>query len=539
MTDTSQTADAPAGLDPRLQFAMRGMSIAWWAEQHPDYPAFTSPAGNRTFAELNGRANQLARALRRRGVTAEDSGALLSGNRPEFSETVFAAQRSGIRLTPVNWHLSGEEAGYIVDDCEAKVLVAEARHAPSAIEAARRAPGATVRLAFGGDIAGFESYEDALRAEDDSNIEDPTIGRNMLYTSGTTGRPKGVDRPAAAALSAGGAAPSVVRAMFDYRAGEDVHLLTGPLYHAAPLAFSHLLPLISGAGVVAMDHWDPEEALRLIEAHRITHTHMVPTMFVQLLKLPPDVRARYDLSSLRSVLHGAAPCPVHIKRALIEWLGPVVFEYYAATEGTGTWVDSATWLTKPGTVGKIEPPDQVKVGDEEGNELERNEVGTVYLKAPDVGRFRYYKADQKTESAYRGDYYTLGDIGFVDEDGFLFLTDRTADLIISGGVNIYPAEVDAVLLEHPKVADVATIGIPNEEWGEEVKAIVELLDGSAGSPELAAELIEFTRSKLAHYKCPRSIDFVATLPRQDNGKIYKRLIRDRYRAEAAGSPAGA
>ncbi|HXQ19030.1 MAG TPA: AMP-binding protein [Acidimicrobiales bacterium] len=535
MSDTSGATDAPAAVDPRIAFAMGGMIIAWWAEQHPDYPAFLSPAGNRTFAELNGRANQLVRALRRRGVVASDSAALLSSNRPEFSEVTFATQRSGLRLTPVNWHLSGEEAGYIVDDCEATVLVADARHAASAVAAAGLAPGAVVRLAVGGEIEDFESYEDAVSAEDDSNIEDPVMGRSMLYTSGTTGRPKGVDRPAAGVAAAAGGAAGTARAIFDYKAGEDLHLLTGPLYHAAPLAFSHLLPLLSGAGVVAMDHWDPEEALRLIEAHRITHTHMVPTMFVQLLKLAPEVRSRYDLSSLRSVLHGAAPCAVHIKRALIEWLGPVVFEYYAATEGTGTWVDSATWLSKPGTVGKIEPPDQVKVGDEDGNELPRNEVGTVFLKAPDVGRFRYFKAEDKTDSAYRGDYYTLGDVGFVDDDGFLFLTDRSADLIISGGVNIYPAEVDAVLLEHPRVADVATIGVPNEEWGEEVKTIVELLDGSEGSPELAAELIEFARSKLAHYKCPRSIDFVAALPRQDNGKIYKRVIRDAYRARAAGS----
>src|SRR5580658_1327875 len=535
MTDTSPGTDAPAALDPRIQFAMQGMLIAWWAEQQPEYPAFLSPQGNRTFAELNGRANRLARALRARGVTAADSTALLSSNRPEFSETVFAVQRSGIRLTPVNWHLSGEEAGYIVDDCEATALIADAQHAASAITAARLAPRATVRLAIGGDIEGFESYDDALDAEDDSNIEDATAGRTMLYTSGTTGRPKGVDRPtaAAAATVGAGAAAGVVRSIFDYHPGQDIHLLTGPLYHAAPLAFSHAVPLMSGAGIVAMDHWDPEEALRLIEAHRITHTHMVPTMFVQLLKLPEAVRTRYDLSSLRSVLHGAAPCAVHIKRALIEWLGPIGFEYYAATEGTGTWVDSATWLTKPGTVGKIEPPDQVKVGDDEGTELARNEVGTVYLKAPGAGRFRYFKAEEKTDSAYRGDYFTLGDVGFVDDDGFLFLTDRSADLIISGGVNIYPAEVDAVLLEHARVADVATIGVPNEEWGEEVKSVVELLDGSEGSPELAAELIEFTRSKLAHYKCPRSIDFVAALPRQDNGKIYKRVIRDRYRAEAA------
>jgi long-chain acyl-CoA synthetase len=282
-----------------------------------------------------------------------------------------------------------------------------------------------------------------------------------------------------------------------------------------------------------MDGWEAEETLRLIETHKVSHTHMVPTMFVRLLKLPADVRAKYDISSLRSILHGAAPCPVSVKQELIDWVGPIVNEYYAATEGMGTLVNSETWLEKPGTVGKINPPDQVKVGDEDGNELPRGEIGLVFLKAPAAGRFQYYKDADKTSSSYRGDYFTLGDMGYVDDDGYLFLTDRTANLIISGGVNIYPAEVDAVLLEHAAVGDVATIGVPNDEWGEEVKAVVELQEGVEPSPELAAELIEFAKTKLARYKCPRTVDFVEALPRQDNGKIYKRLLRDQYRAAAS------
>ncbi|HXR54597.1 MAG TPA: AMP-binding protein [Acidimicrobiales bacterium] len=519
------------GTDPRVEYAGRGMLLAWWAQQQPDRPAVISPWGNRTFAELNAKSNQLARSLRRRGVGAKDSLALISGNLPEFSEVSFGSQRAGQRLTPVNWHLTGEEAGYVVDDCEATALIADARHGEVARVAASAAPRATVRLAIGGEIEGFDSYEEALAAEDDSDLDDPVFGSTMLYTSGTTGRPKGVDRPgpagAAAAQQAG-----MIGSLFGYVGGQDLHLCTGPLYHAAPLIFSNLIPLLSGAGVVTMERWDAEEALRLIEAHRVTHTHMVPTMFIQLLKLPEAVRNRYDVSSLRNVLHGAAPCPVHVKHALIEWLGPIVFEYYAATEGTGTMVDSATWLSRPGTVGQVFPDGQVKIGDENGDELARNEIGTVFLRALDGGRFEYFKAKDKTDSAYRGDYYTLGDIGYMDEEGFLFLTDRSVDLIISGGVNVYPTEIDAVLIAHPSVADVATIGVPNDEWGEEVKSVVELVAGAEPSRHLEAELIEFTRERLAHFKCPRTIDFVDTLPRQDNGKIYRRVLRDRYREAA-------
>jgi long-chain acyl-CoA synthetase len=280
-----------------------------------------------------------------------------------------------------------------------------------------------------------------------------------------------------------------------------------------------------------MPEWDPEQALRLIERNRVTHTHMVPTMFHQLLALPDEVRARYDVSSLRNVLHGAAPCPIGVKQRLIEWLGPVVNEYYAATEGLGTWVDARTWLQKPGTVGTPAPVDQVVVADEDANPRPAGEVGLVWFKASEVP-FEYFKDPAKTEASYRGNYFTLGDMGYVDDDGFLFLTDRSANLIISGGVNIYPAEVDAVLLEHPAVADAAVIGVPNNEWGEEVLAVVEARPGLLPTPDLADELIAFCREQLAHFKCPRRVEFVDRLPRQDNGKIYKRVLRDRYRERA-------
>ena len=505
----------------RLDAAGRGMLLAWWAARQPDVPAIAAPTGDRTFGELNRRANQLVRALRRLGLEAGDGVALLCTNRAEFVEVGAACQRAGWRLTTVNWHLTEEEAGYIVDDCEAKALVADAPLASIAAGALRRAPGCTVALAVGGDIEGFRPYDAELVDEPGDDIDDPVLGGTMLYTSGTTGRPKGVYRREAL--------PAATVNLFGYRDGhQDRHLCTGPLYHAAPLAFSLSVPMTYGVGVVLMERWDAEAALALVEEHGITHTHMVPTMFHRLLSLPATTRGRYDLSSLGSVVHGAAPCPVPVKRRIIEWLGPVVWEYYAATEGTGCFADSATWLARPGTVGR--PPDgQVMIGDADGERLPVGETGLVYLKAPAVGRFEYFKDSDKTSSTYRGEYFTLGDVGHMDDDGYLFLTDRSANLIISGGVNIYPAEVDAVLLEHPAVGDAATIGVPDEEWGERVVAVVELQPGLDGTDELAADLVEHCRARLARFKCPQAVEFTAELPRQDSGKIYKRLLRDHYR----------
>jgi long-chain acyl-CoA synthetase len=521
MTRTDGDADAAQ----QLECARRGMVLAWWARRRPSVPAVVAPAGDRTFAELNARANQLVRALRRLGLATGDGVALLCPNRAEFAEVGAACQRAGWRLTTVNWHLTATEAGYIVDNCEAKALVADVSLASVALGARRHAPRCRVPLAVGGDIEGFLRYDSELAAESRADIDDPVLGSSMLYTSGTTGRPKGVHRP--------DTPPPTSINLFGYREG-DRHLCTGPLYHAAPLAFSLTTPIAHGVGVVLMERWDAETALALIESHAITHTHMVPTMFHRLLSLPPEVRATYDMSTLRSVLHGAAPCPVPVKRRMIEWLGPVVWEYYAATEGSGCYVDSATWLARPGTVGK--PADgQVMVGDAGGRALLAGDTGLVYLKAPAVGRFEYFRDADKTASTYRGEYFTLGDMGYMDDDGYLFLTDRSANLIISGGVNIYPAEVDAVLLEHPAVGDAATIGLPDDEWGERVVAIVELQPGGVPSPEMADELVGHCRANLAHFKCPQAVEFIDELPRQDNGKIYKRLLRERFGSREGGT----
>ena len=511
-----------------------GMSLALWAARQPEAAAVVTtggPGGDRTFAELNADANRLARVLRSHGLGPGDGVAAMVSNRAEYVVAYAAALRTGVRFTPVNWHLTAEEAAYIVDDCEARAFVADARFAGVAAEAAGGAPAATLRLAVGGDVDGFTPFDDALASEDPADIADPVLGRAMMYTSGTTGRPKGVHRTDNQSVSRRTMPSS------GYVPGESLHLCTGPLYHSAPLSFSLATPLLSGVGVALMDGWSPSGTLRLIEDLRITHTHMVPTMFHRLLALPDAEREAADVSSVRVVWHGAAPCPVAIKQAMIAWFGPVLVEYYAATEGAGTFVGSEEWLTKPGTVGRPHTPDHVRILGEDGEDVPAGEVGTIYLKAPDRGRFDYFKDADKTAGSYRGDHFTMGDVGYLDDDGYLFLTDRSANLIISGGVNIYPAEVEEALWPHPAVADVAVIGVPDDEWGETVLAAVQVRPGVEPSDRLAAELIAHCRDHLAHYKCPRRIDFVDSLPRTDAGKLYKRRLRDQYRAAHAAAAA--
>ena len=504
--------------------AAEGRVISWFAQLAPDRIAIVSDRITLTYSELDARVNQLVHHLRVQGLASGDAIAIVAPNRAEWVETYAAAQRAGWRITPVNWHLGPDEAQYIIEDCQAKAVVMDG----ALVELAPAAATVPIKLAIDqtdhAAFAGWDDYEASLAAQSTDAIDAPERGTIMLYTSGTTGRPKGVARP-----RSDGAATLTEARFSGYLPGA-VHLVTGPMYHTAPLMLSLNTPLHGGATLVLMEQWDATATLELIAEHRVTHTHMVPTMFHRLLALPEAVRAEADTSTLLAVVHGAAPCPVHVKQRLLDWLGPVVWEYYGATEGAATLVDPNTWLRKPGTVGKPDPIDHVIVGDDDANPLPAGIAGSVWIKTAADERFVYHGDPDKTAGAYRGDYFTLGDVGYLDEDGYLFLTDRSAHLIVSGGVNIYPAEVDATLLEHPAVGDVATIGIPDDEWGESVLAVVEVASGITPSHELAAELIEHCRARLANFKCPRAVDFVARLPRQDNGKVANTKLRDSYRS---------
>jgi len=511
------------------QAALSGMTLAFHAQENPGGWAVLSSLGNRTFDDLNRKANQLARALRRAGLQPDDSVAMLLVNRPEFLEVYYACQRAGFRVTPINWHLTGDNASYIVENCEAKAFIADVRCAESAIEALQHNQGQLkVVASVGGDLEGFSQYDELVSVEESSNIANPEIGSQMLYTSGTTGRPKGVFRERLAVTAPVTDTVNAVSIAAAWNASTDMALCTGPAYHAAPLAFNIIAPIANGVGTVLMDKWSPEETLRLIFEHKITHTHMVATMFHRLLALPEQIRDQYDLSRLRFILHGAAPCPVHVKQDMISWLGPVLYEYYAATEGGGGFfVGPQEWLKKPGTVGKTPPQANNRILDDDGKDLPAGEVGTIYFKAPAL-RFSYYKDADKTAGSYRGDYFTLGDMGYLDEEGYLFLTGRSAETIISGGVNIYPQETDDVLLRHPGVADVCTVGIPNDEWGEEVKSVVMLKPKVSVTDATASDLIDFVREHLPAFKCPRTIDFVDALPRLPSGKIQRKQVRAPY-----------
>jgi long-chain acyl-CoA synthetase len=507
-------------------------TLGFWdiAKARPDHLALVDPDEKEISAgELLGSANQLVHGLRELGFQRGDAVAILLPNCAEVFELFLAISQAGFYMVPINWHLVGPEVAYIVQDSEAKAFVAHSRFADVAIAAADEIGfPAEGRFAVGGDIDGFRPFSALKDGQPTTDPADRTQGMVMNYTSGTTGKPKGVRRKLADATpeEAGNGFGGMLY-MFRLQPFDDnVHIVGSPLYHTAVLNFSGSAINI-GHTIVLMDKWTPQQMLHLIDKYKVTNTHMVPTQFVRLLNMPEEERAKYDVSSLRHMVHAAAPCPPEVKRQMIEWWGPVIDEYYAASEGGGTIVFADEWMEHPGTVGRAWPISEVVILDDDGNELPAGEIGTVYMHMM-TGDFEYYKDKEKTEKSRQGKFFTVGDVGYLDEDGWLFLSDRKIDMIISGGANIYPAEIESELILHPKVADVAVFGIPHDDWGEEVKAVIEPTEGVEGGPELEAEILEWSTERLAKYKRPKSIDFTTEMPRDPNGKLYKRKLRDPY-----------
>ncbi|MGB0800216.1 MAG: AMP-binding protein [Ilumatobacteraceae bacterium] len=507
-------------------------------EQHADKPAviMAGSGWTQTFSELDEAANRLARLLRDTGLQPGDHVAICMENHPRYLEVLWGCNYAGLIYTAASSRLTSEELGYVVDDCGARVLITSQGMAGAAAEIVAHTPKIERRLMLDGAIADHESYEEAVADCDPTPLEGRIAGTDMLYSSGTTGRPKGVlpavpDTPLEEYSSG-------VKTLLELLFGMDdtkTYLSPAPLYHAAPLRFCMSVQAC-GSTVVVMEHFDAEEYLGLISRHGVTHSQLVPTMFVRMLKLPEDVRTSYDVSSLEAAIHAAAPCPVAVKRDMIEWWGPVIHEYYAGTEGNGfVYCNSDMWLGHPGTVG-VPINCSVHIVGEDGEEMPVGEAGTVYFESG--ATFEYHNDPEKTAaSRHPSGWSTLGDVGHVDEDGFLYLTDRKAYMIITGGVNVYPQEAENLLITHPSVADVAVFGIPDDDFGEQVKAVVEpvAMPGEEERDSLERELIAFCREHLADVKCPRSIDFRPELPRHPTGKLYKRLLKDEYWAAAGRS----
>lgn len=505
--------------------------IGFWklAQQNPASLAVVEPDGHEvTAGELLAQANQIVHGLRSRGVKAGDVVAAVMPNGAPMLALYMAAMQAGWYLTPINHHLTGAEIAYILADSEARVLVGHERFTDALAKAVAEAALDPNWCFAIGAIDGFSSYAELVESQPSSMPEDRTAGAPMHYTSGTTGQPKGVRRKLLGADPDGPAGTYTgLLQLFGITPHDDgVHLTVSPLYHTAVLMFT-ASSLHMGHTVVLMDKWTPEGTLERIARYRVTTSHMVPTQFHRLLALPEEVRRSYDVSSLRHMVHAAAPCPPEVKRRMIEWWGPAIDEYYAATEGGGTSVGAAEWLEHPGTVGRPWPNSEIRILDEEGHDVPAREIGTVYMSLA-LANFEYHKDKDKTEANRRDGFFTVGDVGYIDADGYLYLCDRKTDMIISGGVNIYPAEVENELLTHPKVGDAAVFGIPDEDFGEQVKAVIEPAAEVAPTKELAEELVAFLRDRVAGYKVPRSVDFIAEMPRDPSGKLYKRKLRDPY-----------
>ncbi len=506
------------------------------ANKNPGRTALVDPERREwTAGELHAAANQVVHGLRELGLEYGDSVAICMPNCAEYFQVYLAVTQAGWYLTPINWHLAPSEIAYIVQDCDAKAFFGHARVGDACRKAADEI-GFPAEASFAvGETPGFRRFGELLAGQSEAPPPDRAPGQVMNYTSGTTGKPKGVRR----ALAPRELEPDVMGellagflGMFGVQPENDnVYLCGSPLYHTAVL-LQAASSMHWGHTLVLMDKWTPEGMLERIDRYRVTLSHMVPTQFHRLLLLPEDERARYDCSSTRHMLHAAAPCPPDVKRRMLDWWGDAIWEYYAATEGGGTIVSPQEWRKYPGTVGRPWPGADVKIVDDDGRAVPTGEQGTVYMLLPEQMTFEYKGDSAKTNKSRimldGQTYFTVGDVGYLDEDGYLFLCDRKIDMIISGGANIYPAEIENVLLTHPGVGDVAVFGIPHEDWGEEVKAVVEPAPGVEAGEDFRADIFEFCRDRLARFKMPRTIDFVDTLPRDPNGKLYKRKLRDPY-----------
>jgi long-chain acyl-CoA synthetase len=506
-------------------------TLGFWrlAQADPDWIAAVDPDGAEHRAgDLLARANRLVHGLRELGLKAGDGLCGLVPNGSDGLVLYLAALQAGWYYTPINWHLTGPEIGYIVADSEAQAFFVDERYAEEGLRGVAESGISSERVFAFGQVEGVSPASQLTEGRPATAPADRTAGATMHYTSGTTGKPKGVRR-ALTGLDPDDAAEMMtfLPSLFGITPGkENVHLVTSPNYHTAVTQFGGT-SLQMGHTLVYMDRWDAEETLRLCEKYRVTNSHMVPTHFKRLLALPEETRGKYDLSSLRWMIHAAAPCPVPVKWAMFEWWGDCIYEYYAATEGGGTLATPEGWKKHPGTVGNAWPISELLIVDENLEPVPTGTPGTIYMKM--MGLAFEYKGDRaKTEANRLRDHFTVGDIGYLDEDGFLFLCDRKADMIISGGTNIYPAEIENELTVHPKIADVAVFGIPDDEWGEQIKAVVELMPGVVPSPELVAELLDSLRGRLSKMKWPKSIDFIEEMPREPNGKLLKRKLRDPY-----------
>jgi long-chain acyl-CoA synthetase len=503
-----------------------------WSTVCPDKAAVVDAVAGQiiTYKELDDRSNRLAQLLWAEGLRRGDHISLFMENDVRYFEVVWAAMRSGLYLTTVNHYLTGEEAGYIIDNSESRVLVTSDYLGGVANDLHQFCPGVKRWLMTGTAAPGYEDYEEALASFPAEKLATEPAGAFMLYSSGTTGRPKGIFRPLpdTAVADTDGPLGALQTALWNFDE-HTVYLSTAPLYHSAPIGFCTGTQALGGT-VVMMPRFGEMEALKAIEDYKVTHSQWVPTMFSRLLKMDVADRSNYDLSSHKIAIHAAAPCPRKVKQQMFDWWGPIIYEYYGGTELHGlTHVPPDAWLDRPGTVGQA-VIGTIHICDDDGTELPSGEPGLIYFELPKMS-FEYLKDAEKTRDSQHPqhtNWSALGDVGYVDEEGFLFLTDRATFMIISGGVNIYPREIEDAMIMHPKIADVAVFGVPNEEMGEEVKAAVQLAAGIEPDDGIAEELMAYTREHVAHYKCPKSIDFEAELPRLPTGKLYKRQLRDRY-----------